>query len=128
MRHGTSARVLVRDAEWLVRRIDRISTGGQALSVVYISELGKIARFLRISKSANAWHSIHALRFSTEHRHSVHAHVKILALSSSADGFVGSEIVVLFCEKLSQNSSSFDVVRGDPYSFRRTWIALVHVS
>lgn len=33
------ARVLVRDAEWLVRRVDRTSTGGQALSVVGISEL-----------------------------------------------------------------------------------------
>jgi len=35
------ARVLVRDAEWLVRRVDRTSTGGQALSVVGISELVK---------------------------------------------------------------------------------------
>ncbi len=33
------ARVLVRDAEWLVRRVDRTSTGGQALSVVGTSEL-----------------------------------------------------------------------------------------
>jgi len=33
------ARVLVRDAEWLVRRVDRTSTGGQALSVVGLSEL-----------------------------------------------------------------------------------------
>jgi hypothetical protein len=33
------ARVLVRDAEWLVRRVDRTSTGGQALCVVGISEL-----------------------------------------------------------------------------------------
>ena len=32
-------RVVVRDAEWLVRRVDRTSTGGQALSVVGISEL-----------------------------------------------------------------------------------------
>ena len=33
------ARVLIRDAEWLVRRVDRTSTGGQALQVVGISEL-----------------------------------------------------------------------------------------
>jgi SNF2 family DNA or RNA helicase len=35
------ARVLVRDAEWLVRRIDRTSTGSQAFSVVGLSELVK---------------------------------------------------------------------------------------
>ena len=33
------ARVVVRDAEWLVRRVDRTSTGRQALSVIGISEL-----------------------------------------------------------------------------------------
>lgn len=33
------ARILVRDAEWLIRRVDRTSTGGQALSVVGVSEL-----------------------------------------------------------------------------------------
>ena len=33
------ARVVVRDAEWLVRKVDRTSTGGLALSVVGISEL-----------------------------------------------------------------------------------------
>jgi SNF2 family DNA or RNA helicase len=33
------ARVLVRDAEWLIRRVDRTSTGERALSVVGISEL-----------------------------------------------------------------------------------------
>ncbi|MDZ7697622.1 MAG: DEAD/DEAH box helicase [Deltaproteobacteria bacterium] len=33
------SRIVVRDAEWLVRRVDRTSTGGQALSVVGISEL-----------------------------------------------------------------------------------------
>jgi len=32
-------RIIVRDAEWLVRRVDRTSTGGQALDVVGISEL-----------------------------------------------------------------------------------------
>jgi hypothetical protein len=35
------ARIVVRDAEWLVRRVDRTSTGGQALSVVGLSELVK---------------------------------------------------------------------------------------
>jgi len=33
------ARILVRDAEWLIRRVDSTSTGGQALKVVGISEL-----------------------------------------------------------------------------------------
>ncbi|WP_218187939.1 DEAD/DEAH box helicase [Desulfosarcina cetonica] len=33
------ARIEVRDAEWLVKRVDRTSTGGQALSVIGISEL-----------------------------------------------------------------------------------------
>lgn len=35
------ARVLIRDAEWLVRRSDRTSTGKQAVSVVGLSELVK---------------------------------------------------------------------------------------
>jgi len=35
------ARVVVRDAEWLVRKVDRTSTGGQKLTVVGISELVK---------------------------------------------------------------------------------------
>jgi superfamily II DNA or RNA helicase len=35
------ARVLVRDAEWLVRKVDRTSSGGQALEVVGLSELVK---------------------------------------------------------------------------------------
>lgn len=33
------ARILVRDAEWLIRRVDNTSTGGQALRVVGISQL-----------------------------------------------------------------------------------------
>lgn len=35
------ARIEVRDAEWLVRRVDRTETGGQALHVVGMSELVK---------------------------------------------------------------------------------------
>jgi superfamily II DNA or RNA helicase len=35
------ARVIIRDAEWLVRRVDRTSTGSEALSVVGLSELVK---------------------------------------------------------------------------------------
>ncbi|MGC8490204.1 MAG: DEAD/DEAH box helicase [Syntrophobacteraceae bacterium] len=35
------ARVVIRDAEWLVRKVDVTSTGGQALSVVGLSELVK---------------------------------------------------------------------------------------
>jgi hypothetical protein len=42
------ARIVVRDAEWLVRRVDLTSTGGQAVRVVGISELvrGREAVFL----------------------------------------------------------------------------------
>jgi len=35
------ARILVRDAEWLVRRVDRTSTGGKAVTAVGISEIVK---------------------------------------------------------------------------------------
>ena len=35
------ARVVIRDAEWLVRKVDRTSTGGQAITVVGITELVK---------------------------------------------------------------------------------------
>jgi len=35
------ARVVIRDAEWIVRRVDKTSTGGQALHVTGISELVK---------------------------------------------------------------------------------------
>ena len=35
------ARVVVRDAEWLIRKVDRTSTGGQALTAIGISELVK---------------------------------------------------------------------------------------
>jgi SNF2 family DNA or RNA helicase len=35
------ARVIIRDAEWLVRRVDRTSTKGEALSVLGLSELVK---------------------------------------------------------------------------------------
>jgi superfamily II DNA or RNA helicase len=35
------ARVVIRDAEWLIRRVDKTSTGGEALSVVGLSELVK---------------------------------------------------------------------------------------
>jgi SNF2 family DNA or RNA helicase len=35
------ARILVRDAEWIVRRVDSTSTGGQAITVTGISELVK---------------------------------------------------------------------------------------
>lgn len=36
---ASGAQEPVRDAEWLMRRVDRTSTGGQALSVVGISKL-----------------------------------------------------------------------------------------
>lgn len=32
------ARVVIRDAEWLVRKVSRTSTGGRALSVIGVSE------------------------------------------------------------------------------------------
>jgi len=35
------ARVVIRDAEWLVRKIDKTSTGGHAISVIGITELVK---------------------------------------------------------------------------------------
>ena len=35
------ARIVVRDAEWLVRKVSRTSTGGQSLTVTGISELVK---------------------------------------------------------------------------------------
>jgi len=38
---ASGTRVVVRDAEWLVRKVDRTSTGGQALNVIGISELVK---------------------------------------------------------------------------------------
>ena len=43
------ARVTIRDAEWLVKRVDRTSSGDQVLDVVGLSELvkDKDARFLR---------------------------------------------------------------------------------
>ena len=40
------ARIIVRDAEWLVRRVDRTSTGGQAFSVIGISELVRDKEFI----------------------------------------------------------------------------------
>jgi superfamily II DNA or RNA helicase len=42
------SRIIIRDAEWLVRRVDRSSTGGQALKVLGLSELvrDKEATFL----------------------------------------------------------------------------------
>ena len=39
--YAPGARVIIRDAEWLVRRVDRTSTDGQSLSVVGLSELIK---------------------------------------------------------------------------------------
>ena len=36
--YAPGARIVVRDAEWLVRRVDRTSTGGQALNVIGIKE------------------------------------------------------------------------------------------
>ncbi|MBA3018695.1 MAG: DEAD/DEAH box helicase [Proteobacteria bacterium] len=46
--YAPGARIVVRDAEWLIRRVDRTSTGGQALNVIGISELvkDKVAIFL----------------------------------------------------------------------------------
>lgn len=39
--YAPGLRVMIRDEEWLVRKVDRASTGGQALSVVGLSELVK---------------------------------------------------------------------------------------
>lgn len=54
MNIAPGARVVIRDAEWLVRKVDITSTGGQAIAVVGISELvkNKDAIFLsRIEKN-----------------------------------------------------------------------------
>ncbi len=42
------ARILIRDAEWIVRRVDRTGTGGQSIHVIGVSEIvrNKEARFL----------------------------------------------------------------------------------
>ena len=42
------ARVLIRDTEWIVKRVDRTATGGQSVQVVGVSEIvrHKEARFL----------------------------------------------------------------------------------
>jgi hypothetical protein len=37
--YAPGARIVVRDAEWIIRKVDRTSTGGQALNVIGISEL-----------------------------------------------------------------------------------------
>jgi ERCC4-related helicase len=52
---ATGARVRIRDAEWLVQRVDRTSTGDQVLDVVGLSELvkDKEARFLRELEAEN---------------------------------------------------------------------------
>ena len=41
IQYAPGARVVIRDAEWLVRKVDRTSTGSQAITVVGISELVK---------------------------------------------------------------------------------------
>lgn len=49
------SRIVVRDAEWLVRRVDRTSSGGQAVSCVGLSELvrEKEATFLTEIENEN---------------------------------------------------------------------------
>ena len=44
------ARVVIRDAEWLVRKVDRTSTGGQSITVVGISELVKDKEAIFLSR------------------------------------------------------------------------------
>jgi superfamily II DNA or RNA helicase len=41
IQYAPGARVVIRDAEWLIRKVDRTSTGSQAITVVGISELVK---------------------------------------------------------------------------------------
>jgi hypothetical protein len=48
--YAPGARVVIRDAEWLVRKVDRTSTGGQAISVVGISELVKDKEAIFLSR------------------------------------------------------------------------------
>ena len=47
------ARVVIRDAEWLVRRVDRTSTGSLALSVLGLSELVKDKEAIFLSEIEN---------------------------------------------------------------------------
>jgi hypothetical protein len=50
------ARVQIRDAEWIVKRVDRTSTGGLSLLVMGVSEIvrGKEARYMtEIDKNIN---------------------------------------------------------------------------
>ena len=39
--YAPGARVVIRDAEWLVSKVDRTSTGDQVITVVGLSELVK---------------------------------------------------------------------------------------
>lgn len=48
--YAPGARVVIRDAEWLVRKVDRTSTGGQAITVVGISELVKDKEAIFLSR------------------------------------------------------------------------------
>ena len=41
IQYAPGARVVIRDAEWLVRKVDRTSSGSQAITAVGISELVK---------------------------------------------------------------------------------------
>ena len=48
--YAPGARVVIRDAEWLVRKVDRTSTGGQAITVVGLSELVKDREAIFLSR------------------------------------------------------------------------------
>lgn len=52
--YASGARVIIRDAEWLIRRVDRTSAGGQALSVVGISELVREKEAIFLQEIENA--------------------------------------------------------------------------
>src|SRR5688572_7167860 len=55
--YAPGARVIVRDTEWLVRRVDRTSTGGQSLSVVGLSELVKGKEAIFLAEIEESWGS-----------------------------------------------------------------------
>ena len=51
--YAPGARVVIRDAEWIIRKVDRTSTGGQALSVVGISEIVKDRDAIFLTEAEN---------------------------------------------------------------------------
>lgn len=54
-------RILVRDAEWVVRRVDRTSAGGQAVSAIGTSELVREKDAVYLTEIEKQFKSDHVL-------------------------------------------------------------------